>query len=369
MIKTRAQRTRPLRLVLLGLVLLAALPALAEDDRLVVRGTVNDQGGGSLEGYRVVVRLAGDSQVFLSAPTQANGEYAVALPAGARCEIVAIISPGGLRIAVEPRLQVQATRGARRNVVVDLSAVANGERSPRRFPGSDRLFLSFVEDTAMVDRYRWEATLELSDSSAGDLRVSRALAAFQLGDLPRVEFGARMGLAGLDGARGVPDAAGPTDLDLWAKLFVGPRWSPHAEFSVGTLVTLPTGDEATGTSFDALRSKLFGSMRYHLPRFTLSAHAGLRFNEDSDLGRFGLDGRTAPALGVGILAPLRDTLTVVGEAVYEGERFDGGEADARLLAGVNWRPLPYGVVRIALAGGLTDGAPDSQLLLGFSIDF
>ena len=36
---------------------------------------------------------------------------------------------------------------------------------------------------------------------------------------------------------------------------------------------------------------------------------------------------------------------------------------------VNWKPLAYGSFRLAASTGLADGAPDSQLLIGYSFDF
>ena len=82
-----------------------------------------------------------------------------------------------------------------------------------------------------------------------------------------------------------------------------------------------------------------------------------------------LEGEVAPSVGFGLLYPVNDSLMVVGEATYEGKRFEGWDADARVLAGVNWKLLPHGVLRLAISGGITDGAPDSQLLAGCSFDF
>jgi hypothetical protein len=264
---------------------------------------------------------------------------------------------------------VPATTGARRDVRLETGSAPVPERDLRFFAGADRLFLALVEDTAMVDRVRFESRLEVADTDAGDLMVSRALAAIQFASLPRVEFGARLGIAGLDRPDGFADESGLTDLDAWAKLYVGPRWMDHADFSVGAVATLPTGKEGTGEGFDAFRSKLFGAMRYRFESLTFSAHAGLRFNEDGEVGDVVLEGKTAGVLGAAVLYPATANLMLVGEALWEGERFDGGDADARLLAGVNWKVLPHGVVRLAVAGGVADGAPDTWFLAGYSIDF
>ena len=187
--------------------------------------------------------------------------------------------------------------------------------------------------------------------------------------IPRIEFGGRFGYAGLDSSSGLPGGAGATDLDLWAKFHLGPRWLRNADFSFGGLVTVPTGNEDNGQSFDALRSELFFAMRYRFSRFMLAAHGGVWFNENGTLGGATLDGQTAPALGVGIVAPMTERLVVIGELKYEGERFSGVGDDARLLGGVNWKPLPWGSFRLALSAGLADGAPDVQFLGAWMIDF
>jgi len=77
----------------------------------------------------------------------------------------------------------------------------------------------------------------------------------------------------------------------------------------------------------------------------------------------------APALGAAVIYPVQERLVVIGEAQYEGERFDGAGDDARILAGVNWKPIRQGSFRLALTGGLTDGAPDVQFLGSWAIDF
>ncbi len=221
----------------------------------------------------------------------------------------------------------------------------------------------------MVRQRRYEAQLEFADFSAGDQTVFRGIAAFQFDAIPQVEFGVRLGLGDVDGSLGLLGGSGLTDTDVWAKLHLGARGRKAVEYTVGALLTLPTGDEDEGLGFDALRSKLFGAARWTQPWGTISAHVGVRFNEDGRIGSFSVPGEIAPAAGVGVVYPLDDDLVLVGEAVFEGERFDGFDADARLLGGVNWRLGGRGGFRFALAAGVADGAPDLQLLAGYAADF
>jgi hypothetical protein len=134
-------------------------------------------------------------------------------------------------------------------------------------------------------------------------------------------------------------------------------------------VTLPTGEVDTGLSADALRTKLFAAARWRAGALTLTGHAGVRFNEGGEVAGAPVDGTVAAAVGIGAIYPTGERLVLVGEATWEGERFDGGEPDARALAGLTWAPLSSGMVRAAVVFGLAEGAPDSELRLGYAFEF
>jgi hypothetical protein len=365
------QRARHQRIALLFLLaaLMTPVAALGADDMVVVRGTVVDVDERPVVGFQVVVRLLDTADVYFSNPTAANGEYAVPLPPGQRCEIVALISPGYERVPLSEPIVFGSAPGARRDVVVDLSSLGWTDHEYNFFAGGDRLFLAYVEDTSMVQRFRFEAQLDYAGLDDGDSIASRMIVAAQVPQIPRIEFGGRFGYAGITGSDTLPDGNGATDLDLWAKFHLGPRWLRNADFAFGGLVTLPTGSEDNGRSFDALRSQLFFAMRYRFSKFMLAARAGAWFNENGTLGPVTLEGQTAPALSAAIIFPWRERLVIIGEASFEGERFSGAGDDARLLGGVNWKPLPWGSFRLALSGGLTDGAPDAQFLGAWVFDF
>jgi hypothetical protein len=339
------------------------------ESMVVVRGKVIDAEERPVVGYTVVLRMADAPEIFFSNPTSASGEYAVPLPAGKLFEIVAVISPGYERTALPQPIPLNATSGMTRDVVVDLSGQSWTDHDYEMHAGGDRLFLSFVEDTGMTARYRFEAQLDYASLENGDSFASNFIVAAQTKAIPRIEFGGRIGYAGLNGSSGVPSGSGATDLDAWAKFHLGPRWMRNADFAFGGLVTLPTGSEDTGRAFDALRSEMFFSMRVRFASFILSTHAGVWFNENGEIGELPLEGTVAPALGVAGIYPLLEQLVIVAEARYESERFDGFGDDARLLAGVNWKPIRQGAFRFALSGGLTDGAPDVQFLGSWAIDF
>jgi hypothetical protein len=227
---------------------------------------------------------------------------------------------------------------------------------------SDRLFLGFAEDAAIIQRQWWEGMLEVDNSDSVDATILRGIVAFQPWN--DVELGGTMGFGDTDAPGGF-DGSGGTDLDLWGKYMLGSD-ANQTDFVVGAGVTVPTGDDSAGLGTDSFGAGVFGAFRYKLPNWVLSAHAGLRMNGDGQVANVDIDGQTSVQLGGGALIPLNDRLTAVGEVWYEGARFEDFDADLRVLGGVNWHVTERGTLRGAVSFGLDDGAPDQQLLVSFA---
>jgi hypothetical protein len=197
---------------------------------------------------------------------------------------------------------------------------------------NDRLFLAFAEEATVVERQWWEGQVGTADADA-------------------------------------VDGSGATDLDLWGKYHLG--GSETMEWAVGGMLTVPTGDETAGLGNDAFGASGFGSMRYRMKRMILAGQAGLRFNGDgknaTDVNE--REGETSPMVGAGLIFPFSDQLAGVAEARYEDGHLEGDDADTRALGGINWRAGGRGMLRAAIAFGLSDGAPDSELLVGYAAQF
>lgn len=231
---------------------------------------------------------------------------------------------------------------------------------------TERLFLSFIEDAAIADRQWWEGQVEFLDGDPIDAIGVRGVVALQ--PWKDVEIGGRIGFGDTDTPAGLDDGRGATDADIWGKYVIG-RDDRGADYSVGGVVTVPTGDDSSGLGYDAFGVEAFAAARVPLKRVTVGGHIGVRFNEDGQILGVELDGQTSALLGGMVVAPLTTDLNVVGELVYESERFDGLDADARLLGGINWRVFRRGTVRGAVGFGLADGAPDAQFLVGYAAEF
>jgi hypothetical protein len=251
-------------------------------------------------------------------------------------------------------------------------ALAQDEPPARNLRSSsssfDRLFLSFIEDATMVDRQWWEIQGEFSDGDVIDSSLLRGVVVFQPWN--DVELGARLGFGNTDTPRPLPEGRGATDMDLFGKYYLD-NPEGKVDLAVGVQLRVPTGDNTSGLGFDAFALGFFGSLRWRISDLvTLSGNAGFQINEDGEtLGGPELDGKTSERLGAGVIFHLSKRLNLLGEWSWAGERFEGTDNDSRLLAGVNWRMGRIGVLRGAVAGGVSDGAPDTQFLVAYAWQF
>jgi hypothetical protein len=256
------------------------------------------------------------------------------------------------------------------SLLIPVVALAQTEQSSEGTSSSERLFHSFVEDATIVDNQWWEAQVEYADGDTHDLLILRGVATFN--PWKNIEIGARVGFGSSDASGDNPDGSGATDLDAWGKYHFG-KAGEAAEFAVGAMVTIPTGDEAAGLGDDSFAVGAFGAMRYEWDRFVFSAHAGVRLNADGKEftaeGSSELKGDVSPMAGVGVFFPFSDVVTFVGELNYEGKRFEERDTDIRALGGLNWRVSNRGIVRGAVSLGLTDGAEDAQIIVGYAVNF
>ena len=230
---------------------------------------------------------------------------------------------------------------------------------------TDRMFLTFGQEATLVDRQWWEGQLEYLDGSSGfDATILRLVAAFQPWD--QVEFGGRVGFGDTSGFAAA--GSGATDLDIWAKYHFGE--GGKTDFATGGLLIVPTGDDTARLGNDAFSFGGFGSFRHTGRRATFTGNVAVRVNGDGRRGgTVDIDGETSVELGAGVLIPANDRLSFVGEARFETERLSNDESDLRVLGGINLAAGGNGAFRAALSLGLTDGAPDLQVIAGYAATF
>ena len=258
---------------------------------------------------------------------------------------------------------------------------AKPSTATRSFEISDRLFLSFMHDAALVRSQWWEAQLGYADSSAGrpvDSVVLRGVVAFR--PVKTLEVGGNFGMGTTDAGRtGEPDGTGATDLQAYAK-WVFPDAVQNTDFTGGVIFTVPTGDDYVGLGSNAFSSTVFGGVRYRLGQVViLGGHFGISLNGDGEFQTQKLKGRTSFDLGVSAVFPLANQVSIVTELVTQTARFDktnpspyssiGAATATQILGGVNWRAFDRSMFRGALAFGLTDGAPDLSALVSYVYSF
>ena len=184
-----------------------------------------------------------------------------------------------------------------------------------------------------------------------------------------IEVGGRVGFGSTNTDRPLPDGSGATDLDLWAKWRVGAS-SPDTDISIGGEVTIPTGDDRAGLGTDAFALTLFGALRQELQNSVFTAYVGIQFNDDGRIfDDIKLEGRTAGLMGGGVILPLSNKISFVGQANLTTERYEGADSDFNIEGGINWHVSKRGVFRTSLLIGITDGGPDSALLAGYAHTF
>lgn len=233
--------------------------------------------------------------------------------------------------------------------------------------GDHRLIERFVEDPGLVHKAWLGVTGQYEAPRGGRDLYATLVAAFRLGR--DVEVGTEAGLIqrrrnAAETLYGSPladsiDGAGFAEVLIYGKYRVlrGPF-----EMALGANAILPVADEDRGLGPGNLRAAGFAAFRKGFPLATLVGSLGVT-DRSSARGPGEARGRVAAVLGAGVLVPLSYDWVFLGEATYNGARYEGDTSDARLLTGLDWRPTPNIVFRGSVARGLTHGtAPHSATL-------
>jgi len=344
-------------------------PAAPPVPMSTVEGTIRDAVGQPVEGVRVVTREADGVEAFVSVPSDAEGWYFLAVPSNGNYVVVALISATGGRVAMpegEP-LRVGATK-LQHDVQLPLAMGPTPRKNGEDTGGAERLFLSFVEDPALVEDPYLEGRIDFADYGSADTLGFDVTFATQFGAIPRIEWGLVAGFASVNRSGGSSES-GARDLDAWGKFAFYRSANNRTDMAFGALITLPTGDDEIGLGRDALQSKLFYSAGYAFRDLALIGTVGVRVTGDGMVGGLPLDGGVSGTAAIGVTLPLWHRITLTTELDYESERFDGYGEQSRIAFGVAWRIFARGVFRGAVIGGLLDDSADARILAGFGYSF
>jgi len=286
-----------------------------------------------------------------------------------------------LRPILLPAIVAFATAAFGADAAPAAPAPAKPANPAASFNITDRLFLSFVQDAALVKSQWWEAQLAYADSSAGtpvDSVVFRGVVAFR--PIKTLEVGGNFGFGTTNASvSGQPNGTGATDLQAYAK-WVFPDGAPNTDFTAGMIFTIPTGDDYVGLGFNSFAWEAFGGVRYRLGKAVIfGGHFGIVLNGDGEFQTHELQGQTSFDLAFSAVFPLANQVSIVTEVTSQTARFDktnpspytsiGTDTATQVLGGVNWRAFDRSMFRGSIAFGLTDGAPDFSALVSYVYSF
>jgi len=226
--------------------------------------------------------------------------------------------------------------------------------------GADRLFDGFVQDGEVMSGGWLEGRVFFQNYDTGERYGLGGLAAFTVAQ--DFEFG--MALAGMVADPELGGShSGLSDIALYGKARL---MEVPFVFSVGGLMTLPSGNEDKGLGTGEVSLEGFTGFRWYFDSVVLVANAGLRLNQDADVhlanggfpdGPEGSEGKVSGRLGAGFIFLLTERWDFSAEFAYESARYEGLDSDLRLTVGGAYR-LGKAIFRGALTAGLSDGAPD-----------
>src|SRR5262245_32527427 len=129
-------------------------------------------------------------------------------------------------------------------LAVSAAAAQTTPTTSQRYGTTDRLFLSFAQEAAIVPSQWWEGQIEYlndSDQLPYDALLFRGVVAFQ--PVKNLELGGDFGLANTNADPGIDDGTGATDLEIYGK-YLFSNAGEGLDFAAGLLATIPTGDDS-----------------------------------------------------------------------------------------------------------------------------
>ena len=247
-------------------------------------------------------------------------------------------------------------------IAFPLSAAA--QSAPPASPGTSiRLLQSFVLDGAIQPNVWFEGQGRAVSNSPlfdGDDGSRSSLAGIlALGFGARAEAGLSWGGIRIDPDQG-SSHAGASDIEVYGKYLL--RDAP-LQLAVGGLVKIPTADSENGLGSGSADWEAFAAVRRNFGTVQAVGSAGLRQNGDPDLP--GVHGEASLLAGGGVIFELGRRSFGSLELNYESRRYEGLSSDLRLTPGFLLRLGERGFFRAGVGIGLTNGAPDSEGILGF----
>jgi hypothetical protein len=258
---------------------------------------------------------------------------------------------------------------------VGIPSAASGQEStvsPPPITGDFRLMLlpDFMADAALVRSTWLEARADYADwGDGGRDTTALGVVAFNIAD--KVELGGTFGYLDrersadqiLFGDRLPSDVSnnGFADINIYGKTVFGKATHPWA---AGFLVKFPTADDQEFLGSGAADYELFVASRRPKAKSAWIWNAAVRFNGDPDISGAG-NGKTSVAAAGGLILKLSYSWTFMAETRYETRRYDGGDNYFSVMPTLDFRPTENIALRLGVAIGLANGAPNEEYSFGF----
>jgi len=249
-----------------------------------------------------------------------------------------------------------------------------------------RFIQQFAQDAAIVDKQWYGIEMRFQSGAVPPIEKADGFVVaptIAISPFPNLEVGGTAPYISydLDSPRPRPGEledfdgdSGLSDLTLWGKY----RFYNKGGFSItaGALLTLPTGSEDDGLGSGNVVPGGFASVRIKAGDGYFLGTAGIKFNQDATVLDSDLNGRNSAFFGGGYIWEAYENWVVSGEVTSESERFDDsdspfsvGSSDFRLSGGIQFLGLAHQFLRGGLSVGLSDGAPDYELIFGYAYHF
>jgi hypothetical protein len=131
----------------------------------------------------------------------------------------------------------------------------------------------------------------------------------------------------------------------------------------------PTGSEDNGLGNGNFTPGIFGSVRMKVEDGYFLGTVAFTFYGDATILNTDVQGKTATLLGGAYIWEWYPGWLFSGEVTAQSEPYEGYPSDFRATGGVQYVGLKHHIFRGAIELGLSDGAPDFQLIVGYAYTF
>jgi hypothetical protein len=249
---------------------------------------------------------------------------------------------------------------------------------PAGEPANMRFFQLFIPDAQIVNKQWWGIEFQWDRGAVPPFKSADGIVlvpTFAISPIKNLEVGGSLPFIDyeLDNGYIRPGTtseftgdSGIGDLLTWAKyrFYDGP-----VQVTGGVTFSLPTGSDSAGLGNGEFTPGIFGSVRMKVEDGYFLGTVAFNFYGNATILDTEVDGKTATLLGGAYIWEGYPNWLFSGEVTAQSELYEGYPSDFRATAGAQYLGVKHSIFRGAVEVGLSDGAPDFQLILGYAYTF